>query len=259
MESTLALQLSDLREEVGQYLGFQRDYSVLDAGQQAQVSSTISAGLRQFYFPPVLEGDMISHRWSFLTPSATLTVEDDKADYDLPDDFGGLEGEFTYAADAGLYQPICRVGVGDISSLRQGASLSTGAPQKVALRPKKSDGTAGQRFAVEFWPTPDAEYVLSYRYRVMPSALSATNPHPYGGASHSETILESCLAVAESRIQDEQGNHKQAFLERLRASVALDQRDFRPDYYGYNANRQRAVYRRHQGQTFATYNGNLYP
>ena len=54
----------------------------------------------------------------------------------------------------------------------------------------------------------------------MPDYLSTPFPYAYGGAEHAETILESCLAVAELRLDDMAGPHNQQFMARLAASIS---------------------------------------
>ena len=51
---------------------------------------------------------------------------------------------------------------------------------------------------------------------------------------HSETILESCLAIAEQRLENSSGIHTQKFQERLAASCAMDRQLQTPDTMGYN-------------------------
>ena len=82
------------------------------------------------------------------------------------------------------------------------------------------------------WPTPDAIYTLTYRFIPHPDALTTAAPYPYGGAAHAETLIESCLAVAEQRMNHERGLHYAAFMDRLGASVAYDRRQA-PEFYGY--------------------------
>lgn len=53
-----------------------------------------------------------------------------------------------------------------------------------------------------------------------------------GGQLHSETILQSCLAVAESRKEDTIGPQNQRWMERLRASISRD-RVNGPAFGGY--------------------------
>jgi len=56
-------------------------------------------------------------------------------------------------------------------------------------------------------------------------------PYPLGGARFSETIMESCLAVAEQRANDEMGIHTQKFAMMLASAIAQDKK-FSATYYG---------------------------
>lgn len=256
-ESSLALQLSDLALEVGGYLGYSRTASAwsgwqasapyVPANQDTQlghVMACVQAGLREFYFPKQVDGGVVSHKWSFLVPEKTMALVANVGVYDLPDDFGGLEGEIFY--DPSNNQPyvvIQRVGVGVLRGMLQQYPGLTSPPQKVAVYPKLTDGSTGQRWQLSLFPVPDQVYNLWLRYNVLPQALTSSNPYPYGGAAHGDTILESCLAIAESRFQDEpQGPHREAFMERLQASISVDVRDNKPEFLGKNLDRSDAQY-----------------
>src|SRR5438552_16657040 len=95
-EPTLSLAIDDLRGEVGFFLGFGRGAPKGDATwttqQLATIDSAVASGLRQFYFPPPVEGQASSYDWSFLKPIVTLAVASQTRTTPLPDDFGGLEG-----------------------------------------------------------------------------------------------------------------------------------------------------------------------
>jgi hypothetical protein len=52
--------------------------------------------------------------------------------------------------------------------------------------------------------------------------------------AHAETLLQSCLAVAEFRMNDEKGIHWTTFMERLTASIASDSEAMVPEFLGYN-------------------------
>lgn len=250
-ESTLSLTLTGLQEEVGFVLGIKRDSSAWSAEEQATVTSIVNSGLRKFYFPET------PHEWSFFKPTTTLTTTEDDADQDLPDLFGSLDGEFTFAS-AQYKQKIKNVGEGIIRQLRADNSDTSGVPLFAAIRPKANDGSLGQRFEVMFFPKPNDAYVLSYRYHVLPNALTAVNPYPLGGASHAETIQNSCLAVAEQRGDGEIGIYTAAFDKSLQASIIADKRQA-PDNLGYNADRssERGTAGR-IGVYTVTYNGQTY-
>jgi len=302
-ESTLTLAYSDLRAEIGSFLGYGRAPANWDTEKIATVESVLQRGLRQFYLPPFLPGQDRSHPWSFLHPvttlatvasystgtvsssgttvtltagtwpawaatNGTLTVDstdyeiatrisdsqltlvaaptaafasdtysmDHDGNYDLPDDFGAIESNFTFETDAAGWAPrngIAITGEGTLRNKRQ-FSVANSCPSLAALRCKAATGTTGQRFAVMFWPIPDAAYTLSYRYTAIPGKLTATLPYPLGGALHSETILASCMAAAELKVLGEKGMLWATFIERLAASTSLDNRATAPTHFGYN-------------------------
>ena len=107
-------------------------------------------------------------------------------------------------------------------------STQTGAPKYAAIRPKIPAPTTGHLHEALFYPTPDATYAASYHFLLSTDEIDDTNKYPLGGAAHSETILQSCLAVAERRIEEEAGPQNQKFLELLAASIAHDKENFSP-------------------------------
>jgi hypothetical protein len=253
-ESTLSINYSELLSEIGRYLGYTRDTTAWSTEERSDVDSVIKSGLRQFYVPPPLSANETSHSWAFLKPLETLTTEIDVDTYDLPDDFGGIDGDFSY--EAGLGKQFIRVaGEGLVRNL-QSTSNSSGVPSVAAIRPKPSDGTTGQRFEVVFWKKPNAAYVLSYRKLVLMNALSDEYPYPLGGMQHGETILESCLAVAEQRLNDgTKGTHWQTFMLKLAASVMYERRSFVPGFLGYNGDRSDFGGRTNERITIVNYDG----
>ena len=99
MESTLALQYKDLLAETGLFLGFGRGEEFGDTAwttqQQAAIESCVKSGLRNFYWPPPVEGTPSSYDWSFLKPTASLALVSGQSAIQLPDDFGGFDGPLT--------------------------------------------------------------------------------------------------------------------------------------------------------------------
>lgn len=246
-ESTLSLQLSDFAAEVGQYLGFSRTPqnwtgwdgthpyvpSVADS-QLGQIMSVIQSGYRSFLYPPLVEeGVNQVYEWSILTPEREISIVAGQTTFDLPEDFRDLVGELNFAPTDSTSLTVREYGIGQVDSALQQYQSLTAKPVWCAIFPKYSDGTMGQRWSIRFAPTPDQNYVLTYTSTLLPQALSAQNPWPLGGSAHGETILESCLAVAETRLNDEQTTHRALFIERLKASISLD-RGLRPAYLGPN-------------------------
>jgi hypothetical protein len=140
----------------------------------------------------------------------------------LPDDFGSLLSAMTWRP--GQPQWVGAIVQVDELHVRQRRQFSdvTGPPQCFALCPYTFSPTTGQRWEVVFDPVPDAAYTFDYRYLARPNELSTTNLYPLGGPEHGETILASCLAIAEMRQNNTPGPMMQVFMERLAASIAMD-------------------------------------
>ncbi len=186
--------------------------------------------------------------------AAEFTLKHD-GNYDLPDDFGGVEGRFVIESEN--YKPdMVLVGEGRIRSLRQTSpqninSGSTTTPYYVAVRPKtQTDTTTGQRFEIMFFPLPNAVLTISYMMRVLPQMLVTTTiEYPYGGTMHAETLRAACIAAAEEQENNNRrdGNRtydkRDLFKERLAASIALDKQMNQVTFYGYNADNSDARHR----------------
>lgn len=167
-----------------------------------------------------------------ITVASGTSYEINQQDYDLPDSFGELESDVTFAMNQATWS-IREVNEAQIRVKRQ-SGANTGRPCECAIRAKTTTGVTGQRYEIMFWPTPDAAYTLSYKYTVLTDALSSSFPYPYGGMSHAETILASCLDVAERKENNmPQGPESLNYQKRLAASISHDLRKA-PKFLGYN-------------------------
>lgn len=238
MEPTLSLKVSDLQAEVGLFLGWGKGADFGDPAwtsrQEAVIVSVVKSGLRQFYFPEPLDGGA-SYDWSFLKPVATLALASGATVMPLPDDYGGFEGQITLAADAGQsYWPIELIPIGTIYAQQSRLPSTSGRPLYACEEPLRGAAALqGQRFQLRFWPTADADYSVRFQYYLSPDALTGATPYAYGGSQHAETILESCLAIAEQRVDDAADVHTKKWQMRLAASVSIDRRN-KPQKLGYN-------------------------
>ena len=152
----------------------------------------------------------------------TFAVSRPVANYNLPDDFGALVGNLHFATDTNRRQ-IAIVPLSQILERRARHDLAQ-APQFAAVRYKDSDGSDGQRQEILFWPRPDTYYALWYTYEAYSGALSDSYPYPLGGMQLSELYIESCLAVAEQRENQEAGLHTQLFSALLQDALARDRK-----------------------------------
>lgn len=233
MESSLSLARSSYQSAVAREIGFSPTSTDWTDAEAAVVNDCVDSGLRQFYFPAMPDGRV--YEWSFLKPTRTLTLAASANHLDLPDDFGNLSGPITVSQTNAVTATAMYPGaIADILTQRAIDSVSTGQPQLMAVVPLKgTDITESQRFRLEVWPTADVAYSLNVSFSLLPEALSGSRPYAYGGVAHVETILESCLSIAEQRVNNEMGVHTQKFQERLAASVSYDMR-LKPAALGYN-------------------------
>lgn len=230
--------------------------------QTQQIEDALQSGLRRFYYPEPEENSGVMHSWTFLKPVATLFLAASASTIPLPDDYGACEGPITIKTAGATSQPweICWRNEAQIRDLYSVNATTTGPPQYVAEQVLK--GTTpqqGQTKQLYFYPLADLTYTLQVAYYVNPDYLTQATPFPYGGAQHTETVLESCLAVMEERYDDQRTVHRTAFEGRMRASLAMDRRN-QPQNLGPNldrsdwgGNRRAGDY--HYAAPAATYNG----
>jgi len=244
-----------LKKIVGEFLGYQRaDWT---AEQEEEINLCVQRGYTQFLYPPPLKDRGKSHQWRFLKPTILIDTEANVGDYDLPHDFERLTGEITYTANNTGIQEISEVSEGQIRDLRGRSATTTTSsyPTMCATRPKPHDGVDTQGWELMLWPTPSGVLTLEAQVAVIPLPLSDDRQVPYGGPHHADTILESCLSIAEQYLEDNAGVHTLKWKERLTASVDADSRTA-SNKLGYNGNGPMRVSRRRANRT--TYKGTLY-
>jgi hypothetical protein len=222
-ESSLSVSFDDLKAAIGHYLGYggADDWT---ADQDAEIETYVQAGVRQFYYPPAVEGVEAGYTWSFLAPKTTIATTADQGEDDAPDDFGRLLGPMHHEPDvyAGPVQILSRPQIRRLKS--RSDTDDTGTPIYVAVREKASDGSTGQRKELVWWPVPDDAYTITYQYEAYQGILDDDYPYPLGGMKHSDLVVTSCLAVAEQRANDERGIHWEAFIRQLASSIAQDRK-----------------------------------
>lgn len=219
----------------------------------------VASGIRQFYFPPPLQQGGTPYDWSFMRPVVTLEIPLNAQAVQLPDDFGGFEGVITVKTP-NTTRPF-EVRLFNEGAVRQAYSnipTASGPPTMAALSfLKGTTQQQGQRQQLAIYPAADQDYTVQFQYYLLPDYLTGNNPYVYGGAAHVETILESCLAIAEQRIDDLGGLHSGKFMERLAASIGMDRKN-KAEVTGYNGDRSDGPlgnWNRHQSFPANTYNG----
>lgn len=142
------------------------------------------------------------------------------ANYNLPDGVSRIVGSLHFASNE-YRREVLIVPIGRLLEMRARSSL-TGYPEYAAIRYKTSDQTTGSRQEILFFPEPDTYKVLSYEFEVYQGNLTDGAPYPLGGMKMSELYVESCLAVAEQRANDNSGLHTNLFNILLADAVARD-------------------------------------
>lgn len=206
----LGLTRNDLREEVQTYFGYVEPYSRLNVQQQRQVDSAIARGLRQFYYPEPIGNQPFSHSWSFLKPSVAFQTVASSNRYSLPLDFGGVIGDLNYETTTSTDLRNVRIRVTSMHEINEAERRKdwegTGVPRLAAIEPRELVGstTTSTRFILRLYPTPDRVLSIRMQYNAMGPAASpdgdvssTTNRYLPGSAQHAETIVSSCLAIAE--------------------------------------------------------------
>jgi hypothetical protein len=175
--------------------------------------SGVADGTSTWY--PTDDDDDTTNAW-------TPTEIADTSKYDLPDDLGRIVGSLNYSENK-YRESITVVSIAAILEMRA-LNAFTSNPRYAAIRYKASDGSGGQRQEILFFPQPDQAYVLLYEYEAYNGALSDSFPYPLGGMQLAELYIESCLAVAESRLNDEIGNHTSQYQALLIDAIARDRK-----------------------------------
>lgn len=218
MADIVAVTYDSLRAMIGQLKGLNVTVNSWTTAQANEVDRVIASGLRKFYWPRPAEGQP-QHEWTFLRKSATLSLAAADYAYDLPDDFVSMVGAPVVEDKQG--GAIDSVSAEEMLAMRARRDIS-GIPKCYAIFPVSVDPTVGTRNEIQVYPTPDAAYTLTYRYRFEPEGLNATKLYPYGGEVHGETIQAAVLCALENINGDYAGVHSQEFVRQLSASVQID-------------------------------------
>ena len=165
-----------------------------------------------------------------------------QSEYDLPDDFGWMEGQtitFEPSSNSQYVYGANRVSEQKIRELRAAYPERTGTPQyfSIFVDTHVVDGTESVRWKVGFWPAPDSAYRADFCYTRAAPKISESNDYFLGGMLHAETIREAVLSEVERVFHDQEGVHTRLFQERLATSISLDRQASSPATGGYNGDR----------------------
>ena len=216
--ASLAVGYEELTGVVARFLGY--DPASLTEAQASEVDSCIQAGIRNFYYPPRMEGVDETYEWSFLRQTCSVQTSANVGDYRMADGFGKVRGDIYFGGDDIEMRPLAVVSIGQLLAFRR--RDVKGPPKFAAFRFKQAYGTSGQFVELMLYPVPDRAYLLEFGGEADTGRISATKPFPLGGPSFSELVTESCLAIAEQRSNDEAGLHTENFRNLLVSMIAKD-------------------------------------
>lgn len=235
----LQIDFHYIQRQVGKFLGYGYNSATWDDEQQQAVQEIIDEGVRQFYFPPLLDGPGIqnAHEWTFMRPTLVFETVANQRRYQLPTTWERPIGDLCYTDTANdFYAPIKFTSATRVRALEFQNNF-TSYPQFAAVEPGESQGDAPQQLVLVLHPTPDAAYELSVQYQAHALRLTKEHPYPLGGQAMGPVVLASCLSVAEFRKQGARGPMHQDFLAKLASAVARDT-NRGAALLGYNGNYQ---------------------
>lgn len=219
---TLAVTYSDLAKSVAKFLGY--DHANLTDEQKDEVDCIIQSGVRNFYYPPAMDGVDPNFEWSFLKMEGSVVTTPGVSEYLLPDGFNRFSGAIIIKdAENFPFRTAFIVPYGNVKSMLDNGHR-TGVPHYAASLGVNQYGEKGQLRKLYLYPVPDAAYTLDFSADMDFGRLSDENPFPLGGAMYAELLRESCLAVAERDTNDEEGIHLAAFNRLIVSTIARDRK-----------------------------------
>jgi hypothetical protein len=226
----VTLDFEDLYTAVADYLGF----GTSPTGDSLALAKECAVdGYMRFIMGQYVDENnqmRSGYRWSFLTPSATLSLSDGDGDVDLPSGFGGMLEPFIHTDYEGRLI-LHDVPASYIRAKWTATDDMESVPTHFAIEPKTFSGSTQQSYQALFYPIPDGDYTLRYRFHITPIEPTGDDDFLLGGGQHRETIKACAKAVAQER-RPIGGIDWQAKSDRLMAaSVMMDCRN-KPNILG---------------------------
>jgi hypothetical protein len=119
--------------------------------------------------------------------------------------------------------------------------------------PAGTEALVDQDFVMRVYPFCQEATTLTATYRIIPQTLQADTDIPLGGMAHYETIVTSCLAVAEEYGDTPSSKYRELFMQRLAASVMADRTGMYAGNLGYNGDNSDPLGRRQVRDFTVTY------
>lgn len=231
VQSNLELGFSDFRKAVAVYAGFGADSDDWTADQTVELGEDVNEAYRWILNPETIPGERSPHQWSWREQWTTLITASGTYEYTLPADFGSFVGKnMFWGASTGYTHPM-KVNDGDILD-RRSSGTTSGRPTCFALHWAAQTAGSRQRQVIWLHPIPDGEYTLNYKYAVLTTGLSESNPYPLGGPRIGQLVLEFSKAIGEAKRNGGRGDQWAMAMARLRAEIAMDAETLTQDTLG---------------------------
>ena len=159
--------------------------------------------------------------------------------------------------------PLQNVNAEYITNVEQNNNVTHwGKPRMFCVEPATWPGQgdqAVQEFHLRIYPWADAQYVMYADHTMTPDGLSSAGDSPLGAGSHGETVVASCLAIAEEFGDTPSSKYRELFMQRLAASVMSDRIGMYPSVLGYNGDASDSLSRTHLREDTVGYVGPATP
>lgn len=161
--------------------------------------------------------------------------------------------------------PLKHTNSATITNMEQNDYVSPiGLPAVFSVEPSTwpvSADSAEQEFHLRVYPWPEEKLTLyaDIKFDIGAAGLGSVGDYPLGGAEHYETVIVSCLAVAEEFGDTPSSKYRELFAQRLAASVMIDRAGMYPSIFGYNGDRSDSIGRLDDRDVTVTYVGPANP
>lgn len=236
------------------YLGWGVADSSWSDSQRETLDAIVQSAVRQYLFPPMVEGMANVHSWSFLNPTGTIDTVASTYSYDLPSDFNRFTGSLTFPEEN--YVPVIKV-ISEGSIRQKLTTGTTGRPLYAATVFEKPDGENQAVQKLLLYPIPETVYTIEYKYECYAGIINDENYRVPGGESYAELLIASVLAVAESRIKNKREGQWDNFVRTLFSAVSRDRKNG-VKLYGNMGNRNVESECRSRFSNIITYNGEAF-
>lgn len=220
---SLQADYTSIKREIGRFADSGRVEADWDDTQQLDLEDVLVRGQRRFYMEAVNANSGERHFWSFLEEDFAIDLQQGQYLYPLPPRFSRVKDDFVFDNGSERF-PLSHVR--DDKRLRAliASEGKTGQPRSYSVRNRQSAPGDRSLKEVILYPIPNEAVTITARVEIEPEPISEDNPYPRGGATHSETITEACLAAAEELMFPEAGPglHSGKYLECLQRSIDED-------------------------------------